>query len=218
MELYLSLILAGLSFITGILMVIRVIQKRDYTIVAGILSRALFIITTMIFVSHGELDHNAIGWAMSGVFLSDIVISLGYILSKKYRMIIENARLQKILEDIKYKYKILLETMPIGVYVLDDSGKIEFVNKYLLNLFGYELSEVLYRPIVNFVADCDKELVSKSIKQRLSKEVISDAYCISLVRKDGSTVRVKIHSNLTINGHPTITGSIIPEEIASCRE
>ena len=207
-----------LSSITSLLMFAKVIGKKDFTILAGVTARIIFVVMVVLLVYKKTIPVYYVHWTLVSIFAADVVVNAVYFLSRKWRDIIENARLEKTLEDIKYKYKVLLETSPVGFYVINERGIIEYINKALLDLGGYELAEVLYRPISNFVIPEEKKLTDDVIKTRMEEHILTDSYFRTLVKKDGSKVKVKVYSNLTTNGHATITGSVITLEQLNCEE
>jgi PAS domain S-box-containing protein len=202
-------------FVTIILMAIKAVRKHDLSIVAGIIARLAFIYTGIIALTTNLTGAQELLFArvaVATIFFSDIVMHSIFLISTKYRETLEYKRLEKTLNDLQFKYKLTLDTAPIGFYVINEKGMIEYVNSSVLSLLGYSKNEVINTSVFTFIAESDRDLTSANMKLKFYGDKSIQSYTVNLIKKDGSLVEVKVFSNLTINGHPTITGCILTKE------
>ena len=207
--------LVGMIFctITGILMTVKVIKKNDLSVIGGIVTRIFFIYSGIAALSvnlNGSSRELLLARvAIALVFFSDIIMNAVFFLSSKYRTTIEYKRLEKTLDDLKFKYKVSFDSFPVGIYTLNEYGHIEYVNNSLLNLLGYTKAEMLDRNVLDFIYTDDKNNVINSMNSKFEKLTTFTNYEVRLVKRDGSILVVKVFSNLTVNGHATITGCVL---------
>lgn len=126
------------------------------------------------------------------------------------RDITERKRVEDALNESELKYRTLVETSLVGVYIIQDS-LFRFVNKQFCEMFGYtyeELVDVMGPDDTTYPGD--RELVSDNIKKRISGEIDFIEYEFRGVRKDGTVIFVKIFGSISVlNGKPAILGTII---------
>ena len=100
---------------------------------------------------------------------------------------VEERRLaeEKIHESEK-KYRDLAEMLPQGIFEADETGRITFVNRFVLQSLGYSLEECLGGlNILDVIAPGDRAPAEKNMKLVLSGQALSgNEY--RLQRKDGS--------------------------------
>lgn len=109
------------------------------------------------------------------------------------------------------KYHSIIENTPIGFYVIDKDGIIEFANFYFAKMLGYESSlDLIGKNIIDLTVEEYKDIAKENIRLRISgkKKVVS--YISKLVTKNGEIITVEVNGSRTENGHVTITGSINP--------
>ncbi|MDQ7036115.1 MAG: PAS domain S-box protein [Anaerolineae bacterium] len=77
-----------------------------------------------------------------------------------------------------------------GLAITED-GRIADVNNRLLEILGYERDEIIGSPVMNFVAEADRDFVRAQIAE--SPDLPYSHYAL---RKDGSTIMIEIHARL----------------------
>ena len=109
------------------------------------------------------------------------------------------------------KYHSIIENTPIGFYVIDRQGMIEFANFYLAKMLGFESSlDLIGKNILDFTADDYKEITKENISLRVSGKIKTINYHSKMVTNTGKIIEVEVNGSRTQNGHVTITGSIKP--------
>lgn len=89
------------------------------------------------------------------------------------------------------EYRELLNTVPIGIHVITPAGVIRDVNDFEGAMFGYDRSEMVGRPITDFVVPEQREEVAERIKARAAGlSVPPRAKHRFYVKKDGSRIIV----------------------------
>jgi PAS domain S-box-containing protein len=85
------------------------------------------------------------------------------------------------------KYRTIVELAREGIFMVDPGARLTFANRFLIEMLGYDNSEILGRSVFNFmVDDSDRELVQNQLERR--RNGLSDSYELALKRKDGSSL------------------------------
>ncbi|MBN1312626.1 MAG: PAS domain S-box protein [Anaerolineae bacterium] len=106
--------------------------------------------------------------------------------------------LEKVAEDqpqSEQNFRLLAEIAPVGIGIVRD-GVLSYANPACLLMLGYEnLSEVIGRPLTDFVApQHQKEVTKRYRKHELGEYVLTD-YQTEGLRKDGSEFLLHAHLN-----------------------
>ncbi|MGH8106393.1 MAG: PAS domain S-box protein, partial [Arenimonas sp.] len=105
----------------------------------------------------------------------------------------ERQRMQQALASSESKYRTLVEHSQVGVFILKDT-KLIYCNQTLLNMTGYEESEVLGKQILEFIAPEDIEGALVRFNRLQAGEEVDREYDIGLIRKDGQ--RLFVHASI----------------------
>ena len=93
---------------------------------------------------------------------------------------------EKALSESEEKYRRIVDTMLEGIWVTNNDMKIVFANRQVSELLGYELEEMLGRPVFDLY-DEETQRRAPQISQR-RRSGISEHYDTRLRRKDGSYI------------------------------
>lgn len=108
-------------------------------------------------------------------------------------------------------FEILAQNSPVGVFLFRD--KIEYINPSIKNILGYSPTEIIGRPIADFLKEIDpklKENIVKNIQRRLKGEVFKNEFQMKIKSKEGNTKDVLVISNTVfINEKPYGMGILI---------
>ncbi len=109
--------------------------------------------------------------------------------------ITERHNWEKQIRRSEEKYSTLVEHSSDGVLVIQD-GLIKFGNKAVQDISGYSLSEVIGRPLTDFIADKYKKTAAE--RQALGFQILPTAgrYEFELVKKNGQAIFVETNSSL----------------------
>jgi PAS domain S-box-containing protein len=116
---------------------------------------------------------------------------------------------QRALTAAEAKFRTLVEQSLVGIYVIQD-GRYAYVNPRMTEIFGYALEEFTARPVSEYIAEADRDLVETNIRRRLSGEVPSIRYQLTMLRRDRTLVQVEVHgARAEFNGRPAIMGTLL---------
>ena len=96
----------------------------------------------------------------------------------------------KALRDSEAKYRRIVETASVGIWSLDENFETTFVNTRMVEMLGYDESEMIGRPIHWFMFE--ENLANLQEKMRDRRAGISDCYERRYRHKDGRTVWVML--------------------------
>lgn len=107
------------------------------------------------------------------------------------------------------RHRALLENALVGVYINQDE-KIAYANAKLAELLGYAHDALIGTPVDALIAPEHRDLVHEKYGQRISGKVKVDQYCLTMLRKDGSTFPVEVFSTLVqFNDRPATQGIVV---------
>jgi PAS domain S-box-containing protein len=92
------------------------------------------------------------------------------------------------LQSSETRYRTLVETAYEGIWVVNQDGRTEFVNRRMADMLGYTVEEILARPAIEFVPPKDREAATRMVERRIAG--IEEVNELRLVRRDGSHVWV----------------------------
>jgi PAS domain S-box-containing protein len=105
-----------------------------------------------------------------------------------------------LLEKSEKKYRDLAELLPQTVFELDDKGKVVFVNKNGLEMFGYSRNDLVktFYAAQLFVAESRDKLFNRLSKALLGAKLSFTEYCA--IKKDGTTFPCLVFSEQIYQG------------------
>jgi PAS domain S-box-containing protein len=116
---------------------------------------------------------------------------------------LQRTRAEKALRESEDRYRRLVEVSPEAIIVHQD-GRIVFVNRAALGLFGVERDDDLVgKPVLDFIHDDYKDLVANRHRRVLEEGEDAGLVDEKFVRPDGRTVDVEVMAIRTVyNGRP----------------
>jgi PAS domain S-box-containing protein/putative nucleotidyltransferase with HDIG domain len=123
------------------------------------------------------------------------------------RDITQRKQVERALVDSEQRFRGLVEQSIAGIYIIQD-GKFAYVNPRLAEIFGYGAAdEMIGRDPLLVVAEKDRDMVAKQMRQRIEGEVANVSYAFTALRKDGSIIDVGVQgSRATYLGRTAIIG------------
>jgi PAS domain S-box-containing protein len=106
-------------------------------------------------------------------------------------------RSQAALADSEERYRQIVETTSEGVWTIDAAHNTTFVNARLAEMLGYEVEQMLGRPLGDFVLGEAPDIAAKLERRRHG---VVEQHEAQLRRRDGSCLWVSI-SNDTLRNH-----------------
>ncbi len=91
-------------------------------------------------------------------------------------------------------YRRLVETSPLGIYVLNEEGLCTEINPVLADIIGRPVSELLGRHFSEIIAPKDRDRASLSFRQRLSGEKDQTEIELELIRASGEPRLIQVRA------------------------
>jgi PAS domain S-box-containing protein len=103
-------------------------------------------------------------------------------------------------------FRDLFDDGPVAYHELDREGIIRRVNRAECALLGYEADDMLGRPVLEYIADADREAGREAIRRKLSGEQPLKPFERRFVRRDGGELWLEIHDILVRNADGEAVG------------
>jgi PAS domain S-box-containing protein len=100
--------------------------------------------------------------------------------------ITERKKAEEALRKGEEKYRQIVTSAQEGILILDQQGKITFLNQVLADWIGYTVEELLGEFVFKFIADEDLEKTYERWQKR--RVDVVESYDLKLKRKDGADV------------------------------
>jgi PAS domain S-box-containing protein len=121
-----------------------------------------------------------------------IIGTISYIMDVNDRMTAENE-----LRKSEEKYRLLVDEVSDGFYIIDTEGMFTFANRALANLLGYEdPNEIIGRSFVEFLLPGEAEKQSLQYHNALALGLDNDLVITEVLRKDGTHAILEIRSRI----------------------
>lgn len=91
------------------------------------------------------------------------------------------------------RFRKLVETMETGLWVANQDEITSYVNPWLENLLGCSHEEMTGRSVFDFIAPEDHDKLREIDKQRYEENIPSSSYELTLLKKDGSSVKTLLY-------------------------
>lgn len=135
----------------------------------------------------------------------DLLVAIG----NQAALAIERKRKDDALRQSEQKYRMLIDNIQDGVFILQD-GIFQFVNEAFAKALGYTVKEIIGRDIRALVAPEDLEIVMDRHRRRMAGEVVPKEYEIRGLHKDRTS---RVICNMTVglidyHGKPASMGTI----------
>ncbi|KAF0233413.1 MAG: two-component hybrid sensor and [Desulfovibrionaceae bacterium] len=114
---------------------------------------------------------------------------LGSLIVRRLR----NDRTQRALAKSEKSHRILLETATEGMWSMDADHKTTFVNRSMADMLGYEIHEMMGRPVEDFFFQTDQEFHVQKMQER--HEGKNEVYERRFRRQDGSELWTLVSAN-----------------------
>ena len=88
------------------------------------------------------------------------------------------------LNESEERYRLIVETANEGILSSDGLQRINYVNEKLVDLLGYNATEMLGRTLIEFI--CESELEDHELRVDNRKRLISERFERCFIHKDGS--------------------------------
>ncbi len=93
------------------------------------------------------------------------------------------------------KMNTILESSPVGIYVLDDEGKFIYINKAISEITGYAKQEIIGHSFLEFLDEESKDLVVARYRERIAGKQPPSSYRIGIIIKNGEKRTIQINAS-----------------------
>ena len=125
---------------------------------------------------------------------------------KELELIRKNNRTEQALIESEKKYRNLVESTQDQIWSIDIHGKHTFINKAFTDILGYEVNEIIDKPITSLVHPDDKKKIKELFLQSIEKKCGWDNVVNRWVHKDGSFKYIESTSSPVIDTDGNLIG------------
>jgi two-component system NtrC family sensor kinase len=105
------------------------------------------------------------------------------------------------------KNKLLLENMKEGLFRIDETGKLIFVNDSLCQMLGYTKEELIGKDINSIHEKEDNEVTARKVSQR--REGVGDSYELNYISKEGLIIPTLVSAKPVFNLSGQHEGTVV---------
>jgi PAS domain S-box-containing protein len=122
----------------------------------------------------------------------------------------EQKRTEAALKDSEIKYRTVVESSLVGVYIIQD-GIFKFVNNRWYDMYGYTREEIIDKlGPVELTPLEGRSKVEENLRRRFSGEINKIEYITKGIRKDGKIIDIRVFGSIMeYNGRPAVSGTVI---------
>jgi PAS domain S-box-containing protein len=115
-----------------------------------------------------------------------ISLEIAQLYDKLTQEITQHWKAETALRNSEDRYRLVVESMNEGISVLDEVGRLKFVNTRFCEMIGYERNEILGVPLERYLAETSVAILKQQLLRRRRGE--HEPYEIGLMKKDGRII------------------------------
>ena len=119
---------------------------------------------------------------------------------------LERSRVEQELREAEESFRILFDDAPIPCHEIDHNGIIVRVNQAQCEVFGKEASEILGKPVWEFMVPEQREESRASIKKKFAERRTGGPFERRFRTRNGAESVFRVHDRLLINPKGELTG------------
>ena len=104
------------------------------------------------------------------------------------------------------KYREILETSQEGIWVIDDSLSIDYLNQRMADMLGYSMNEIRGHSTFEFMDAKGREIAQRHLE--MQKKGVSGQLEFEFVRKDGSPLQTVLSAVPSLDKYGNFLGSL----------
>jgi PAS domain S-box-containing protein len=110
------------------------------------------------------------------------------LLSRSIKYSIERKRIEIDLRKSEEKYRLMVEKIESGLFLINSKNEISYVNRQMADMLGYNMDELINEDVFNFIQKKCRDVFKKHLK--VNNRGISQTYEIQFLNKNGSPLWV----------------------------
>ncbi len=104
------------------------------------------------------------------------------------RDVTDQKELEEELRESDGRYRRIVETANEGIWTIDAEGITTFVNARMAEMMGFNVDEMVGKPLFSFLDRDGQEIIKKKLERR--RKGVREVYEFHLIRRDGSDLWV----------------------------
>jgi two-component system, NarL family, sensor histidine kinase UhpB len=128
------------------------------------------------------------------------------LLSKSIKYSIERKKIGIELRNSEERYRLMVEKIESGLFMIDSNNKITYVNNSIAHMLGYTIHEMLNQDVFRFIGKKCKKVFKKYLVS--DNRNIGKPYELQFLRKDHSPLWVLISTNPLYNTNSEYIGAV----------
>jgi len=110
------------------------------------------------------------------------------LLSRSIKYSIERKHIEIDLRKSEEKYRLMVEKIESGLFLINSQNKISYVNKQMADMLGYTMDKLINEDVYNFIQKKCRNVFKKHLK--VNNRGIGQTYEIQFLSKNGSPLWV----------------------------
>jgi PAS domain S-box-containing protein len=110
------------------------------------------------------------------------------LLSRSIKYSIERKRIEIDLRKSEEKYRLMVEKIESGLFLINSKNEISYVNRQMAEMLGYNMDELINEDVFNFIQKKCRNVFKKHLK--VNNRGIGQTYEIQFLNKNGSPLWV----------------------------
>ncbi|MDP2228231.1 MAG: PAS domain S-box protein, partial [Moraxellaceae bacterium] len=104
------------------------------------------------------------------------------------------------------RYRLMVDAASEGIWSIDADARTDFVNPRMAAMLGYDISEMLGRPLHDFMDDQGRDLAALNLRRR--REGIAESHDFCFLRKDGTPLHVAMNTRPLLDADGGYAGAL----------
>ncbi len=105
------------------------------------------------------------------------------LLSRSIKYSIERKRIEIDLRKSEEKYRLMVEKIESGLFLINSKNEISYVNRQMAEMLGYNMDELINEDVFNFIQKKCRDVFKKHLK--VNNRGIGQTYEIQFLNKNG---------------------------------
>ena len=110
------------------------------------------------------------------------------LLSRSIKYSIERKRIEIDLRNSEEKYRLMVEKIESGLFLINSKNEISYVNRQMADMLGYNMDDLINQDVFNFIQKKCRDVFKKHLK--VNNRGIGQTYEIQFLNKNGSPLWV----------------------------